>query len=137
MHRSSIDDVGVLASDDTFSLESVRLAANESTGIVSCESDVVLLLTAGDFEIKTGDRQHSVSSSAQAYINAGVSFEIVAGGDESGGAYLMATCPDAALAPSPVHDSKAVTGGVTVLRTDRYDRFPRFRTGSRRYVLCR
>jgi mannose-6-phosphate isomerase-like protein (cupin superfamily) len=122
MHRSSIHDIGLLASDETFALESMRLEANSTTGVVSSESDLVLLFTQGDLQIITGDRSHSVSASAQAYINAGVSFEIIAG--DSGIAHLIASCPGSALESSPSSDPKAVTGGVTILRTDRYDRFP-------------
>ncbi len=122
MNRSSTHDLGVLASDDTFSLESMRLPVGSSTGLVSCESDLVLLFNSGDIQIKTGDRNHNVSASAQAYINAGVTFEIIAGNSDV--SYLSASCPSAPLKSSLEHDSKIVTGGVTVLRTDRYDRFP-------------
>lgn len=122
MNRSSVHDEGVLASDDTFSLESFRLTANSSIGIVSSESDLVILFTQGDVDITTGDRTHSVSSSAQAYVSAGTRFEIVAGSSDV--AYLIASCPGSELESVTTHDSKAVTGGVTILRTDRYDRFP-------------
>lgn len=122
MNRSSIRDVGVLANDDTFSLESKRLNAGISTGVVSCKSDLVLLFIEGDIQITTGDRVHDVSGSAQAYINAGVSFEMSNGDSEA--TYLVASCPGAPLTASNCHDSKAITGGVTILRTDRYDRFP-------------
>ncbi len=122
MYRSSIHDVGLLASDETFALESMRLSANSTTGVVSNRSDLVLLFTEGELQIVIGDRSQSISASAQAYINAGVSFEIVTG--DSDIAYLIASCPGSKLNPSPAHDPKAVTGGVTVLRTDRYDRFP-------------
>lgn len=122
MHRSSINTVGVLAKDETFSLESMRLGAGETTGIVYCESDLVLLFIEGELEIKTGDRTHTVSGSAQAYINAGISFEIISG--DSTASYLLASCPGASLLPTKDHDPKIITGGVTILRTDRYDRFP-------------
>ena len=122
MHRSSINTVGILAKDDTFALESKRLTAGESTGIVACESDLVLLFIEGDLTITTADRSHSVSGSAQAYINAGISFEITAGDPQA--SYLIASCPDAPLVATETHDPKIVTGGVTILRTDRYDRFP-------------
>jgi len=122
MNRSSINTVGILASDDTFTLESKRLDAGASTGILSCESDLVFLFVEGDLQINTADRSHSVSGSAQAYINAGISFEIVSTG--SNAAYLVASCPGAPLTQVDRHDPKIVTGGVTILRTDRYDRFP-------------
>ncbi|MBT3995350.1 MAG: cupin domain-containing protein [Chloroflexi bacterium] len=122
MHRSSIHDVGLLASDETFSLESKTLDAHSSTGIVSSDSDIVLLFIEGDYQVKTGDRVHSVTGSAQAYINAGVSFAIIAG--ESSASYLLASCPANELKDSIEHDPKVVTGGITILRTDRYDRFP-------------
>jgi quercetin dioxygenase-like cupin family protein len=44
--------------------------------------------------------------------------------NDSGVVYLVASCPGAPLEPSDSHDPKIVSGGVTVLRTDRYDRFP-------------
>jgi len=122
MNRSSIHDIGVLASDDTFSLESGRLSARSSTDLISCDSDLVLLFTSGDVQVKTGDRIHNVSAPAQAYINTGVTFELIASGSDV--SYLTASCPAAAVNSSPSHDSKVVTGGVTILRTDRYDRFP-------------
>lgn len=122
MNRSNVTDIGVLASDETFSLESFILTAGDSTGVISCGSDLVLLFLEGGLEIKTGDRIHTVSGSGQAYINAGISFEIVA--NEVDASYLIASCPGASLLPSPAHDPKIVTGGVTLLRTDRYDRFP-------------
>lgn len=122
MQRSSVHNVGVLASDETFRLESKRLGARLSTGITRCESDIVLLLFEGDALLSTADRKNEFAASAQAYINAGIAFEITAG--KSDVAYLLVTCPGADLEVVPAHDPKIQTGGITVLRTDRYDRFP-------------
>ena len=122
MYRSSVHDTGVLASDNTFKLESRRLGSGLSTGIMASPSDIVLLFFDGDMRITTGDRVHNVTASAQAYVNAGIGFEIVAGDTDV--SYLVATCPASGLGPVPEHDPEARTGGVTVLRTDRYDRFP-------------
>lgn len=122
MFRSSIHDEGVLASDETFSLESKRLTAGETTGVIGCDSDIVLLFVAGSSQIKTADRVHDASASAQAYINAGTRFEMVAGDAELH--YLIASCPGAPIKNVENHDPKITTGGVTILRTDRYDRFP-------------
>jgi quercetin dioxygenase-like cupin family protein len=122
MNRSSIHDLGVLESDETFSLESNRQQANSSNGVQYCESDLVLLFTEGEAQIKTGDRVHAAQASGQAYINANVRFEIITG--DSDFSYVSASCPASPILGTPKHDPKAVTGGVTILRTDRYDRFP-------------
>jgi quercetin dioxygenase-like cupin family protein len=122
VHRSSVHDVGLLAAGETFSLESIRLAANASSGILASEADLVLLFTAGDLKIKTADRIHNVSAPVHAYINARVAFEIIAGSTEV--SYLLASCPALPVDKASEHDSKIISGGVTILRTDRYDRFP-------------
>jgi hypothetical protein len=51
-----------------------------------------------------------------------VSFELIAG--ESSNFYLLASCPANQLKDSFEHDPKIVTGGFTIFKTDRYDRFP-------------
>ena len=122
MHRSTLRDTGVLASDETFLLESGRLASAQSTGTVVSRSDVVLLFFRGDLTLSTADRVHKVTAPAHAYVNAGIVFEITAGRDDV--SYLIATCPASGLEVVKGHDPRAQTGGVTILRTDRYDRFP-------------
>ena len=112
----------MLAGDKTFQLESRRLGPGQSTGVISSDSDVVLLIVAGSGRISTADRTHEVSDSNHAYINADVRFEISADSPEL--SYLIATCPASDLIPRLNHDTQARTGGVTVLSTDRYDRFP-------------
>ncbi len=47
MHRSSVHDVGLLASDETLLLESKRLELNGSTGIISGDADIILFLSNG------------------------------------------------------------------------------------------
>ena len=126
MHRSVFrgqhQSVGVLASDETFRLESKRLSAGRSTGVLASRSDVVLLFFKGDLRLSTSDRTREVKTPAQAYVNSGVAFEMIAG--QTDVSYLVATCPASALDPVADHDPMAQTGGVTLLRTDRYDRFP-------------
>ena len=101
-----MSDSGVLASDETFRLESRRLGAGLSTGIAFSKSDVVLLFFDGDLKLSTADRVRAVT----------------AGGDDV--SYLIATCPVTGLEAAQSHEPIAQTGGVTILRTDRYDRFP-------------
>ncbi|MDA1279765.1 MAG: cupin domain-containing protein [Chloroflexi bacterium] len=122
MRRSTVQDTGVLASDETFQLESLRLKANRSSGIIASSSDVVLLIVSGPGRVSTADRVHELSASNHAYINAGIGFEITAGTEEM--IYLMATCPGGNLETRQTHDFQGRTGGVTILRTDRYDHFP-------------
>ena len=100
----------------------MTLDAYSSTGIVSSDSDVILLFIEGEYQVKTSDRIHSVSGSALGYINSGVRFEIISG--ESPASYLIANCPGNEHKVSIELDSMIVAGGVTILRTDRYDRFP-------------
>ena len=122
MERLSLSDSGVLASDETFRLESRRLGAGLSTGIAFSKSDVVLLFFDGDLKLSTADRVRAVTAPAHAYVNEGTAFDITAGGDDV--SYLIATCPATGLEAAQSHDPIAQTGGVTILRTDRYDRFP-------------
>ncbi len=122
MHRSTVHDTGVLASDETFRLESKRLGPGLSTGVLVSQSDVVLLFFEGDLRLSTADRIHDVTAPSQAHISAGIAFEIAAGDTDV--SYLFVTCPASEVESVPVHDPGAQTGGVTVLRTDRYDRFP-------------
>ena len=126
MHRSVFrgpnHSVGVLACDATFRLESKRIVAGQSTGVLASQSDVVLLFFEGDLRLSTSDRVRGVKAPAQAYVNSGVAFELIAG--QTDVSYLVATCPASALGPVADHDPMAQTGGVTLLRTDRYDRFP-------------
>jgi len=122
MFRSSIYDTGVLTSDETFRLESRRLVPFESTGILTSYSDIVLLNFAGSCRITTGDRVHDLPTASQAFVNAGNGFEITA--NDLPLSYLIITCPGSEISPRTVHDQRAISGGVTVLRTDRYDRFP-------------
>ena len=122
MERLSLSDSGVLASDETFRLESRRLGAGLSTGIAFSKSDVVLLFFDGDLKLSTADRVRAVTAPAHAYVNEGTAFDITAGGDDV--SYLIATCPATGLEAAQSHDPIAQTGGVTILRTDRYNRFP-------------
>ena len=123
MERSSLSDSGVLASDETFRLESRRLGAGLSTGIAFSKSDVVLLFFDGDLKLSTADRVRAVTAVAHTYVNAGTAFDITADGDDV--SYLITTCPATGLEAARSHDPIAQNrGGVTILRTDRYDRFP-------------
>ena len=119
-----MSDSGVLASDETFRLESRRLGAGLSTGIAFSKSDVVLLFFDGDLKLSTADRVPAVTASARTYVNAGTAFDMTADGDDV--SYLITTCPATGLEAAQSHDPIAQTGGagVTILRTDRYDRFP-------------
>jgi len=84
MERLSLSDSGVLASDETFRLESRRLGAGLSTGSAFSKSDVVLLFFDGDLKLSTADRVRAVTAPAHAYVNQGTSFDIAAGGDIEG-----------------------------------------------------
>jgi len=99
----------MLASDETFRLESIRLGAG-------------LLFFDGDLKLSAADRVRAITAPAHTYVNAGTAFDITADGDDV--SYLIATCPATGLEAAQSHDPIAQTGGVTILRTGRYDRFP-------------
>ena len=108
MERSSLSDSGVLASDETFRLESRRLGAGLSTGIAFSKSDVVLLFFDGDLKLSTADRVRAVTAPAHTYVNAGAAFDITADGDDV--SYLITTCPATGLEAAQSHDPIAQTG---------------------------
>ena len=95
MERSSLSDSGVLASDETFRLESRRLGAG-------------LLFFDGDLKLSTADRVRGVTAPAHTYVNAGTAFDITADGDDV--SYLIATCPATGLEVAQSHDPIAQTG---------------------------
>ena len=99
MERSSLSDSGVLASDETFRLESRRLGAGLSTGIAFSKSDVVLLFFDGDLKLSAADRVRAVTAPAHAYVNAGTAFDITADGDDV--SYLIATLSRNRVGGSP------------------------------------
>lgn len=95
MERSSLSDSGVLASDETFRLESRRLGAG-------------LLFFDGDLKLSTADRIRGVTAPAHTYVNAGAAFDITADGDDV--SYLIATCTATGLEAAQSHDPIAQTG---------------------------
>lgn len=109
MERLSLSDSGVLASDETFRLESRRLGAGLSTGIAFSKSDVVLLFFDGDLKLSTADRVRAVTAPAHAYVNEGTAFDITAGGDDV--SYLIATCPATGLEAAQNHELANIGDG--------------------------
>ena len=103
-----MSDSEVLASDETFRLESRRLAAGLSTGIAFSKSDAGLLFFDGDLKLSTADRIRGVTAPAHTYVNAGAAFDITADGDDV--SYLIATCPATGLEAAQSHDPIAQTG---------------------------
>jgi len=122
LRRSNVSDLGVLAEDETFRLESLKLSAHESSGVLSCDGDVVVLILSGEGTVATSDRKFDLSDSSQFHVNAGNRFELNTGNQEL--RYLLATCPAGELSSNKEHDPKIKPGGVTLLTTSRYDRFP-------------
>lgn len=122
LHRSNVSDLGVLAEDETFRLESLKLPVNESSGIVSSDGDVVVLILSGEGSVTTSDRKFDLTDNSQFNVPASKRFELHAGAQDLH--YLLATCPAGELRSNQEHDRKITPGGVTMLTTSRYDRFP-------------
>lgn len=122
LRRSNVSDLGVLAEDETFRLESFKLSANGSSGVTSCDGDVVVLVLDGEGTVTTSDRKFELTNASQFHVNAGNRFELNAGNQEL--RYVLATCPAGELRSNNEHDRKIRPGGVTLLTTSRYDRFP-------------
>ncbi|MGB1748842.1 MAG: cupin domain-containing protein [Dehalococcoidia bacterium] len=113
LHRSNVSDLGVLAEDETFRLESLKLPVNESSGIVSSDGDVVVLILSGEGSVTTSDRKFDLTDTSQFHVPASKRFELHAGAQDLH--YLLATCPAGELRSNQEHDSGFVRGGMFYL----------------------
>jgi mannose-6-phosphate isomerase-like protein (cupin superfamily) len=114
----------VIASDETVHMERRSLAAGKSAPLARYrKSDVALLFLSGKGELRTADRVHRFDGVRHAHIAAGATFELSNTGDAPL-EYISAVCPPAEPECPSRHDAKARPGGVTLLSTSQYDRFP-------------
>ena len=122
--RSDLAPGSVIASDDTIHMVRKTLAAGQSAPLERYRhSDVAMLFLSGEGELRTADRVHSFSGPRHAHIAAGATFEL----RNTGGApleYIASVCPPSQPEHPSRHDRKARPGGVTLLSTSQYDRFP-------------
>lgn len=122
--RRDLSPGTVIASDETIRMERRSLAPGTSSPLTRYrKSDVTLLLLSGQGELQTADRVHRFDGVRHAHVAAGAIFEL----RNTGTApleYIAAVCPPAEPECPARNSPKAGPGGVTLLSTSQYDRFP-------------
>jgi quercetin dioxygenase-like cupin family protein len=120
-----LDAGGVLASDETVHLEVRELRPGASTGLVRHpRSDAVaLFFECESGEVLTSDRRHTLAGMKHAHVSAGTAYEVRNTGSRTL-RYAHGLCGPGPTETPSRHDRKGSPGGVTMLGTEQYDRFP-------------
>ena len=114
----------ILADDETVRMEVVELDSGEAHGPVAHpDSDEVFLFLEGKGEFRVADRVHEFGSPRHAFVPAGTAYELRNTGD-SPLTLVRGICPPGPEQGAPALAHSATPGGVTLLQTDRYHRFP-------------
>lgn len=124
MQATTLENGGLLATDTTIRMETLEIAAKGSTRLTRHpNSDAVFLFYSGSGEVRTADRVHVFSAVQHAHAGVGVTYQVV-NTDDSPLRYVRALCPVGPTEEPQAPDSKAQSGGVTLMSVEQYDRFP-------------